>query len=490
MLPAILAVALGSAEPLTLHQSGPSAFYTLYPLLGSRRVTFVLDPSADTTVPPYAIGDTVTLENGTDSLTIRDYHTTVSIRETLQQPVLGGDALANAPTWGVCDRLLYTAKMPRVCYRGTRVTITCEIHQCPVSFLASQHTISDCAAPLVIGQTVVMPTPCIEKISVNGETLAAVKRGDSQRVSVHQLGAALEYDPARKELSVWIQKEDNTHTQNVVSTALLLVFLSLWVTWTGGLNQAVFNQNIGAINELWNTIAWSGMITFDAVFFAASVKIWYLFSEAEAFAPKSVDMTYGHTFSEWYSQIFVLIAAVLASVVAIILLIMIETTSARSVPAFAKKIVAPGVAASKSSAGKTAIIVFLRWSVEFIVLTAIHVVVPPRLGSSFQNAIGIGAGLAIALITGRDLCIIISHTKRGVRDSTVALAAVICALYAVVHVSVFMVHPTFGTTHTLTPDVSVACSWSITIQAVSVGNILCHRSMNAAAFGAVSREQI
>jgi hypothetical protein len=455
--------------------------------------SMLLHPQAKTTVLAYAPQQSQFRENYTDLLYIRDSVARVSFEEQESgQQVLGGDALSafGAP-WGVCDNVLYFGVMPRKCYKGTFVQLTCSIEQCPISFLRTQHVVRTCSDPLMLGpDVVVLDTPCDRRITVKDTDLpAALHSPGSQQttVSLWQLGASVQYNPNTLQMSVWVRDTTAGRIESVATVGILVAFLSVWLTWTSDLNNAIFNQTPDMLEATWAQVAAGAMLAFDAVTFSGSIKAWYLFSDADVFTPPAVDITYGNTFSKWYCLCYVVTALLFVTIAAIILSIM-SATHGDWLPQFILSWVNPGIWYVRGNPGKakptmprekSVLLVMLRWIVEVLVLTALHIAIPTHLGQSYQTAVGLGVGLALALIAGRDIYIVVHETLASnrplFRSSTVVLGFFGLA-YTITHVAIFMVLPTFVSAETLTTPMCVACSWSLTIQTACLGVVLCKQA--------------
>jgi hypothetical protein len=455
--------------------------------------TFLLYPQGLTTVSAYAPQQSQYRQNNSDLLYIRDDIARVPFVET-GAFVLGGDALAafNTP-WGVCDNVLYLGVMPRKCYKGTFVQIMCTITDCPVSFVNTQHIVTACTDPVMLGSDfVVLHDGCSKRMTViNSDLPTAIEYpAGTAQASLWQMGATVQYNPETFEMSLWIRDTNAGRVESIVTTTILIIFLSIWLTWTRDLNSAIFNQSPTILETTWTQVAVGGMLAFDAVTFSGSIKVWYLFTDADVFTPPTVDWTYGNSFSEWYCQGFVIIALGLVSVAAVILAIM-SATIGDWMPQFILSWLHPGMwfvngdptkAKSNMPREKIVLIVLLRWVVELIVLTALHIAIPTHLGPSYRAAVGLGIGISLALIAGRDVYILLHETLKSGRllqQSSTIVLALFCLAYTVTHVSIFMVLPTFASAETLTPIMCVACSWSLTIQATCMGVVLCRQSYAA-----------
>lgn len=100
----------------------------------------------------------------------------------------------------------------------------------------------------------------------------------------------------------------------------------------------------------------------------------------------------------------------------------------------------------------TIVLLFLRWAMEVLILTAIHAELPSEIdyvyASNYRNAIGLSAGVAILLITGRDFTwmVLLYRYKRRVTSfaySMVVLTAIVSCCTLTVHTTIFMVGPIF-----------------------------------------------
>jgi hypothetical protein len=100
----------------------------------------------------------------------------------------------------------------------------------------------------------------------------------------------------------------------------------------------------------------------------------------------------------------------------------------------------------------TMLLLFLRWMVEVLILTTIHMELPSEIdrvyASNYRNAIGLSAGVAILMITGRDLTWILllyhyqqpTHTLKFI---LVLLSLSILCGAMLTHTTIFMIGPIF-----------------------------------------------
>jgi hypothetical protein len=218
-------------------------------------------------------------------------------------------------------------------------------------------------------------------------------------------------------------------------------------------------------------MAFYSMITGDAALFAGSVKVFHLLNRSTVFTPITVDIAYGHSFSAFYCQ-FIVVFMTALSVLAALLAFAIAFTNnqAHYTSLWGSTIVTmltrPIEFAQRSDQGKLFVLIFLRWSIEFLLLSAFHITVPDQYGETFRNTVGLGAGISICFVSGRDMFLMGRYKANKTRSMTIGAVLLVMV---VVHSSVFMVYPTFGVSPRMTVPVAITSSWAISLQSTCAG---------------------
>ena len=110
----------------------------------------------------------------------------------------------------------------------------------------------------------------------------------------------------------------------------------------------------------------------------------------------------------------------------------------------------------------------IRWLLEVLLLNAVTISVPWRLGTGIRRVVGFGAGCTIAFITGRDGFML---KKRFDLTPKQQLGVMIIILILLAHSATFMVFPLFATSMTLLNRHALVIALSLTTQIMCLGKM-------------------
>ena len=110
----------------------------------------------------------------------------------------------------------------------------------------------------------------------------------------------------------------------------------------------------------------------------------------------------------------------------------------------------------------------IRWLLEVLLLNAVTIAVPWRLGTGIRRVVGFGAGCTIAFITGRDGFMLKDRFDLTPKQQ---LAVFIIVLILLVHAAFFMIFPLFATSMTLLNRHALVIALSLTSQIVCLGKM-------------------
>lgn len=110
----------------------------------------------------------------------------------------------------------------------------------------------------------------------------------------------------------------------------------------------------------------------------------------------------------------------------------------------------------------------IRWLLEVLLLNAVTISVPWRLGTGIRRVVSFGSGCTIAFITGRDGFML--KTRFGLAHKQ-QLGIMIIILIFLVHSATFMVYPLFATSMTLLNRHALVIALSLTTQIMCVGKM-------------------
>ena len=120
------------------------------------------------------------------------------------------------------------------------------------------------------------------------------------------------------------------------------------------------------------------------------------------------------------------------------------------------------------SQGRPRVQLTIRWLLEVLLLNAVYISVPWRLGSGIKRIIGFGAGITIAYVTGRDTCML--TTEFGL-DHRQTLAILLASLTLLFHCALFLIYPLFDSSVTLLNEHALAIALSLSVQVYSLGKL-------------------
>ncbi len=123
----------------------------------------------------------------------------------------------------------------------------------------------------------------------------------------------------------------------------------------------------------------------------------------------------------------------------------------------------------KDHSGQPRVQLTIRWLLEVLLLNAVYISVPARLGKGIKKVIGFGSACTIAFITGRDGGLLMSNFNLT-REQKIAVFTV--KLLFLVHAALFLMFPMFAASVTLLDKHAVAVSLSLSVQIYSIGKLM------------------
>ena len=121
-----------------------------------------------------------------------------------------------------------------------------------------------------------------------------------------------------------------------------------------------------------------------------------------------------------------------------------------------------------NSMGNPRVQLTIRWLLEVLLLNAVSISIPWRLGNGIRRLVSFGAGCTIAFITGRDGFML--KKRFGLRPKQ-ELAVMLIILIILGHAATFMIYPLFATSMTLLNRHALVIGLSLTIQVACVGKM-------------------
>lgn len=422
--------------------------------------------SAVAPCPPYY---TATEFNGTDVLYVAG--SVQRVPAAAASTVLAWDTLVPAGgVFGVCNNQLYLSELPRRCRVGRSGVRHCRRHHCNVSFAESHRgTCIDGSARLALG-TYEMTVACAVTTAF-GRRSPAVTPGPPV-LSVMRAALNVEYDDNSNTLRVWEQPTAVDTAVEYVMILFLTLALAAWLGWSASLNATQRHNDMEAAAVLWERIADVGLFVADAVWLAASAKVYHVVTESAAIMPEAVDQLLGADTAAAYTVWYVGVVCTAAAAVVYVVTVAMASTG-RSLPKFVCAWVAPHVAVCRAGPSRLAALVTLRWLYEAVLLTAVHLCTPGGLGESFVEVVGAGVGLSLAAVTGRDATCLMGLC----RANATRVAVFVSAAVVMFHVALFMVYPCVASQYE-GDSTTVLLSAAVTAQ-VSAVSALYHRPPRA-----------
>lgn len=367
--------------------------------------------------------------------------------------------------FGVCEGVLHLDGIPVHCKRGAAGSSSCELAAggCKISLHATQHA-GVCGKTASYGDLAVT-LPCGDT-TVSGHPVAAVKAG-APRLSVHQLGASWEYDGDVGVLTVWLPRPPSAAWDGMAATVGLTLFLALWQSWIRRLH-ALDGTDCIATDRVWSTLTWYSVAVADVLLFSVATKVSGLVLQSRAFLPEAAGRVLGDlTFM--YNYLYVGATCLAASFAATILWLMWVSRPGTVLADGRVKELAARVCAAPARESR---VITLRWLVDTIVLTTLHVSVPEALGARLRASLGLLCGLAVAVVTGRDATLLL-------RDATVLQSALTAAMafFAVSHVALFMALESFSQARTAHQPLPLMLSFLVSLQAAGAGAVWSRRGL-------------
>lgn len=372
-----------------------------------------------------------------------------------------------SPRFGVCESVLHLSGLPAHCKRGATGAGSCDLKAgtCGVMLHTTQHT-GVCGGSASFGDLTVT-LPCGDT-DVAGHPVEAVIAG-TPRLSVHQLQASWEYDRDVGVLTVWLPTPPDAAWDGMAATAALTVFLALWQSWIRRLHS--LDGDCAATERVWSTLTWYAVAVADVLLFAVATKVSGLVLQSRAFLPEAAGRVLGDLLFA-YNYLYVGATCVAATFAAGILWLMWlsrPNEGARvggHVKAMVARVCAPPARESR--------VITLRWLVDTIALTTLHISVPEALGAPLMASLGLVCGLAVAVVTGRDAALLL-------RTATVLQGVLIgaMAVFAVNHVALFMVSESFSQLRTAGQPLPQLLSFLMAVQAAGAGAVWSRRGQPA-----------
>ena len=113
------------------------------------------------------------------------------------------------------------------------------------------------------------------------------------------------------------------------------------------------------------------------------------------------------------------------------------------------------------------VVVALRWAVESIMIVTLHVLTPEQLGTKFHAAMGLGLGVALAVVAGRDGALLLQQPLGVLPRVLVRLVM----LVNTVHAAGFMMLEMFTLASSAHSDLPIITAASLAMQACGAGCI-------------------
>ena len=121
-----------------------------------------------------------------------------------------------------------------------------------------------------------------------------------------------------------------------------------------------------------------------------------------------------------------------------------------------------------NSSGSPRVQLTIRWLLEVLLLNAVSISIPWRLGNGIRRLVSFGAGCTIAFITGRDGFML---KKRFGLNPKQELAVMLIIIVFLAHAATFMIYPLFATSMTLLNRHALVIGLSLTIQVACLGKM-------------------
>lgn len=364
---------------------------------------------------------------------------------------------SGATAWGICRNRLYMDHLPSVCRRSTPLKTQCAPYpsfDCNVSLTATQHTADPACSPVRLSDTTA-PLPCNQACGTEACTIL----GPKSVLSVPQQHGAVLYNTVTGATAVHpaaADEYDVMHdTGQLLSTFVLLAATAVWAPSAARLST-------GGTTAVWQFAGNHAAVLADAVTFAAGTKYLHLIRDDLAFRPTSLVDLIGDEPSQLYCWAYVTAATALAVAVQYILAVVYvsDADAQARAASLLRRVGVTGVGA----AHRRPWLIALRWLLETVLLTSLHVTLPASFGSNFVRSAGATLGVVLLFVTGRDAASVV-HAITRVR------AAVVMALAAVIlfHASVFMIMPFVASQTETQSSAALHISISASVQVLAAG---------------------
>lgn len=440
---------------------------------GERKQAILSLQDATSSINPAKQHYSLTANNGSDFVYVGSHPQFHPVDESVGTSIVAWDLLLDRKNaFGVCDGKLYNGQIPRHCKRGKSGTRVCDRERCNIN-LSDKH-FGNCEngqATINFGVDYSVTIDCEISVFENKRTPSVIQ-SDVAALSLTRGEYNFEYNDLTHQIQIY---EPVGTVENLVSLGIVGVLsfgLAAWLGWTKALNKLIIHPNADDTYALWERLAKVGLIVGDASWLAASVKVYHFAIEAHSFMPEALDYLLGDemaaTYCVWYLGI---VCGMTLIVLYILLLAMIDTGT--KMPPFIAKSLERGVRSCSTPEGCLAALVVTRWLFETVLLTALHISTPDALGRSFKDVVGIGIGLAIASVAGRDADTLLKLCHATSSRILIAL----CLSVIMGHVSVFMVYPCVVTSYKQN-SASLPVAVTVAVQ-TSIAAALFHRPRSA-----------
>ena len=406
----------------------------------------------------------------------------VRVQNTVDVSNIGWDILAAKGVFGVCDNMLYMSEVPRHCKRGKSGARQCRRQHCNIN-LGNQHrgTCRDGVALLTFGVDYSIEIPC-DVTEFMGSLIPVVADNNDPSLSLVRGEYNFQYDDATNKFTIWEKADSINDLISLGIMAVLALGLAAWLGWTRALNKLVKAPNNEDAFALWRRLANVGLVIGDASWLAASVKVYHFAISSHSFMPEALDFLLGEAVAAMYCVWYLgVVCGMTLVVLYILLLAMID--AGMQLPDSIARPLAKGVAACRTGPGCLAALVATRWLFETVLLTALHISTPDALGRSFKDVVGIGIGLAVAAVSGRDAQTLTSLTNNIATRIVISIALVL----VLGHVAIFMVFPCVASSYNQN-NLSLLVASVVTVQ-TAVASALLHTAPAAKHFESRGRSE-
>lgn len=400
-------------------------------------------------------------ENGTDLLYVDKSLARVPVNST-GGPVLGlNNILRLSQVFGICDDRLYLHSLPRKCKRGSEGTRACTLGvNCHVSFDRLQHS-GTCGETILFGSITVVLS--CGTFMLQEHTFPQTVPGPPL-LSIPQLRANWEYDNLGR-LRIWLPPEEEDTWAGLTTMIAITLFMIVWQAWTTAINTAIAKNDCKAINELYETLVFYSMLIGDALCLAAAFKTTSLYQEAVSFMPEAADQLLGQDNALAYNYAYLVMVLVASFTASIILFFMFVDNNDTLVSRLMNRCFGAAIDAVCRPNVRMTTIILLRWVIDVVMLTTLHISIPVALGERLRSSLGLIIGISLAVISGRDSTFLLQHVKSFVGGLLILLSAGIIFF----HVSIFMLLDTFTSELTVHGNSPTLISCIVAFQALSLG---------------------